>query len=106
MPLQFPRVGVKRHDAFGVQVVSGPGSGIHIRCGISGTPISQVQVRIIRTGIPHSSSARLPGLPGPRVATWFPRRWNDVETPDLFPCFHIEGSDETASGALTAANAY
>src|SRR5436190_15747884 len=96
VPLQLPSVSVQRDHGIGIEIVAQPGSAVPWWIRVPGAPIGEVEIRIVRSGIPHSGTSRFPGIARPRIVSRLARCWNGVEAPDFFPCRDIKGGDETA----------
>src|SRR5205085_9832035 len=60
IPLEFAGVGIKGQNAIGIKIVARPLSGIPVRTRISGAPIGEVEIGIVRARDPDGRAAVLP----------------------------------------------
>jgi hypothetical protein len=104
VPLQFTRVGVERDGGIGIEIVAEASSAVRYRTGVPGAPVGQVEIRVVRPGVPYSTASGLPGIARPGLTARLTRCWNGVKAPDFFSCCHLECSDEAADGTFGPAD--
>src|SRR5215469_9233735 len=83
MPFDFAGVGVQPEHRVAVQVRSATCISIIIGPRIPYTPVSKIQVGIIRAGEPNRRASVFPGFAPPGVVTSFTWSWDGIEAPIL-----------------------
>ena len=69
VPTKLSRIGIDGNDRSGVQIVPLTHIAEQIRTGIPGSPVEQVELRIVRSREPGRAAAMLPGIAGPGLTT-------------------------------------
>ena len=106
MPSQPAGVRVERQHRIGVEVVAFALRRVPVRPGISGTPIRQIQSRIVRTGDPDGAAAVHPAVAWPGVVPRLPWFRNDVKLPDFFSGLGVKRRDEAANAVFAAGHTH
>src|SRR5438445_9464424 len=102
MPLQLSGIGVESQHAARVEIVAGAYVAVHVRSGISGAPVDQVQFRIVGAGDPSGSAAARPGVAAPGFPSGIVRSGDGVEAPEAFSGGDVVSVNETAHAELSA----
>src|SRR5262249_42402495 len=97
-----------RQHARRVQAVHAAAIGRVVRLGITGAPIDEVELRIVRAVLPGGAAAVFPGVRNvlwPGLGARLAQRRDGVAPPQLLPGFRIPAVEETARGAVAAGHA-
>src|SRR5207302_473389 len=91
MPPQLARVRIEGDHRIAVEIVSKTQFRVSVWISVPSTPIGQVEIRVIRAGIPYSGAASLPRIARPCFIPRFTGSGNRGKAPDSLPCCDIEG---------------
>ena len=104
IPFEITGVGVQCQHRIRVEVVAEANITVPVGSRVSGTPVDQVQFRVIGAGNPGWAAAILPGIAGPGVVTEFTGAGDSIGAPDPFPGLRIIGVDKAANTEFTASD--
>src|SRR5438132_7253900 len=106
MPLQLARVERERHYARRVQIVAGAHVAVPSRTRVAGSPVDQIQLRVVGAGDPGGAAASLPGVACPGFRAGLAGRGDRVEAPRSAACGGVIRVDETANAVLTSGDTH
>src|ERR1051326_3933257 len=102
VPFELAGIGVECHDRARIEVVPWTWISIPVGAGVSRTPISQVEFRIVAAGGPNGTAAMSPGVSAPGLVAGLAGFGNHVEAPLFVAGFGIERRDVAANAIFTA----
>src|SRR5439155_21257628 len=100
MPFEFPGVGIESEHRAGVQILARAKVAVVIRPWIAGTPVDQVQLRVVGAVVPGGRAAGLPGIARPGAEIGFAGLGNRVEAPEMFACSGVVSIQESGDAVL------
>ena len=108
MPFQRAGVRVERHEGIRVEVVARTVGAVKIRIGIARAPVDEVQIGVVRAGLPRGPAAARPRIDlfGPRLAARLARSGHGPEPPDLLAILRIVGVEKSANRVFSSGDAH
>ena len=105
MPAELAAVRVERQQRIGVQVVAFADFPVPVRAGVAGSPINEVQLRVVGAGDPGRGGAAFPTVPRPSLVAGLAGAGHGPETPGALAALRVVGVEEAAHAVLASGHA-
>src|SRR5262249_55052758 len=105
MPFQLSSICVKSNNRARVKIVTSAKVTVVVRPGIARSPIHQVQLWIVRAGVPRGRAAGLPRISRPSSEVRLARLRDCVEAPHALPSGRIIRVEKAGNTTLSSGHA-